>query len=848
MTRSAKRKSAEGESAGPAAAGGADAAAPDEATPLPPAAAPSVHTQGTTAGPTLRNVSASATTSAGTFRIIIRGIQQTDDAGRVIEAEAAADAFERGLSIDVVGVSEPVLRWGSRKQLIALDFDRPDGGPPVDENTLVQFFPMSLPQPLAAWPTHDCGLRVVFANIGEISAMALAGVWSLFAPLGPLVGWQIEAKTDTRHPCGERAGARCGRVTRFTPTAAFVVPGARGESVASDDEIADWLAERGLTPGRHGGEHCPWCGGATATCNACLVIDEQGAHCFRCGRRASWDALVGRVVADDVPTIYEAARACVHFPHQELILRDLRPNIPPELLQPAWTLMLKQAHADHLGDKDDDVKAAWVARIDRAASEMVDVVRSARGEWLDQKTLTVRKVSADRTLKHLPWSQSPIMVDAAANAAPLHGFTNVQPVKPNFVLGPHVTPPRRSVFVRCSAAPNEPPPVNLGLGPPPADAVEAAWETVESKLPGIDRPYVSTLLTAGFVAQRAVATPPLVIVTGRTGSGKTASQHLVAGMLGTKAGLVSLDGDAGDVNRRVGLKLADGCGFIFVDEVGRVKNLYWRLEPVLSANADLTFRAKYANEVETPFTAAVSLLGSTLPASIVKSPELSRRSVGIRLRGVNKDWVLEDDTAATDDPDQAKTKVNFVNARTIPSLRSALDIITASVWWTLRDAGPGVDWRQVCIDVYGALPLSGLDLLDAESDGREDAVRKLYEQFRIAKDDVLSQGTTWRGWLIAKPGAPTRKDATDLLGGLIDYEDRERQGGDIADLERLNLEAVLGFAEPQLVLRIQRRSGEYLIKFIEVGVAKGQGRQRSQFPPAIVPPKPVEDERERVEL
>ena len=777
------------------------------------------------------------------FSIIIRGIQQADHAGLPVTRDTPSAAFEQALAVDVANMVEPVMRWKGRDRLVALDFDRPDGAPPVDENDLIKYFPQSLPQPLFAWPTHDFGLRVIFVETPEGTAMELAGAWYMLAPLGYLVGWSVEVKTDTRHPHGERGGVRCGYVTTFSPSGNLVVPGARGRSVASQEEIDDWLVERGLRLGRHGGEHCPWCGGATATCNPCLIVDERGAHCFRCGRSASWDWLVGRLVAEDRPSVYDAARACVHLPHQELVLGDLRPNVPPELLEPAWAAMLRQAHADHLKLPDMAEREAWDARIKRAASNRIDIVRSSMGEWLDRKTLTVRRVSADRTLKYVPWAMSPVMVDAAANAAPLHGFTGVHPIKPAAVIGPYVEPPIGSIFVRRALLSTDPPPVDLGLGPPLPAQVESAWSAVETRLPGVDRAYTHTLLIVGLVAQRAVGTPPLVIVTGPTGAGKTAVQHLVAGMLGTKAGLISLDGDADDVNRRLGLKLAAGCGFLFVDEVGRVKNLYWKLEPVLSANSDLTFRAKYANEVVTPLVAPISLLGSTLPSSVVRSPELARRAVGIRLRGANKVWLLTGDPLAVTGGGQTKPKVALENARTLDSVRPHLDTITASIWWALHAAGPGGDWRDLCMKSYGAVPLSDLDLLDSDSAGREEAVRQLYEAFRAAKPEDLTTGTTWSGWLPANPGT----NAGDLLGGLIDFEDRERQGGDIADLERLNLEPVLGFPDPQLVLRVQRRSGKFLVKFIEVGVRKGDGRDRAQFPQSV-PPKNPDDQRERVRL
>jgi hypothetical protein len=424
-------------------------------------------------------------------------------------------------------------------------------------------------------------------------------------------------------------------VTPFSPTSNVVVPGSRERSAASDEEVEAWLDDHGLSFGRHETAHCPWCGGATATCNDSVVIDERGVRCHRCQKFASWDHLVGRLIHVDKPSLYEAALAFVHFPHQEHILRDLRPNLPRELLKPAWRTMLLEVHRRTLEAMDADARDALMVVIERAASVQVDIVRSSQGAWLDRGTLKPRKLSADRTLKLLPWACSPIMVDAAQNGGPLAGFATVHPVDISAVIGPYVEPPRGAVFARPAPRGGDLPPVDLGDEPPTPAAVELAWAQVDLRLPQVDRAYVETLLCAQFCAQRATSTPPILIITGPPGGGKTAVQHLVAAMVGTRAGMFEL-GDSKATLRALGLLLSSRHNVTFVDEVGRIWDLYWKIEPLLRANSSIVFEAKYANEETIGVTAPISLLGSTLPASITRSSELGRRSVGIRVRGATK--------------------------------------------------------------------------------------------------------------------------------------------------------------------------------------------------------------------
>ena len=420
------------------------------------------------------------------------------------------------------------------------------------------------------------------------------------------------------------------------------------------------------------------------------------------------------------------------------------------------------------------------------------------------------------------------MVDAANNGGPLAGYVPVDPVDANMVIGPYVEPPPGAITVHRPRAPHDAPPVELSTRAPSDQQEEDAWETVERKLPSIDRGYTKALIATRLYAQRGVGTPPIVVVTGPTGAAKTALQHLAAGMTGTRAGLLGLD-SSDDTLRRLGLLITGGAGIVFADEVGRIKDLYWKLEPLLRANSTITFRAKYANESTVPLRVPISLLGSTLPPCIVRSPEIARRSVGYRLRGAAKNWRVGG--------------MEIADARTDPALRTALDVITSRVWWDLFELGPDGSWRDLCLGRYGAVEIHTLDLIDPNGTGRDEAVRKLYETFRTAKEDDLTNGSTWRGWLVANPKTPPG----EVLGELVDFEaHHEQTKAESAELERLCLEAVLGFPDPTLHLLVRRRSGKWLVKFIEEGVRAGGGQPRSKWPSAQ-PPSPSTP-REKVEL
>ncbi len=229
------------------------------------------------------------------FKLKIRGRTQTDAHAKLIEGPTATDAFDAALALDVSALSEPIISWRDREQAVALDFDRPPEAAPLVDDDVERFISPSAPTPRCAWTTHGGGLRLIFVAVDGVAARTLAGLWLMIARLGPLLGWRLEVKTDTRHPAGLREGVTCGRVFCFAPSAEISLRSDAGS--ATEEEIAAWLAANNLTMGRHGAELCPWSCGQGSGSPPVLVTDH-GIRCFKCGRSASWAKLVGGLDVD----------------------------------------------------------------------------------------------------------------------------------------------------------------------------------------------------------------------------------------------------------------------------------------------------------------------------------------------------------------------------------------------------------------------------------------------------------------------------------------------------------------------------------------------------------------------
>lgn len=756
--------------------------------------------------------------SVGSFGLRMRGLSERDANARLFSG-ASAEAFDAALSVDVSKVTEPILVWDDRERAIALDFDRPANAPPLTDADVERLMPANAPKPYAAWVTHGGGLRVIFVEVAGVSALALACVWLILAPLGVLASWKLEIKTDTRHPKGLRDGSTCGQIFRFAPDAAFSFRADDG--IASDAQVQAWLTARNMQiGGRYDTSFCPWnCGPSSG--NPAVSVHVQGIRCFRCKGHGAWWELLGTGGGVQLET-HNALRAFVHLPHEELVLLARYPLLTSELIEAAYPVLLRGVHADRLAGPN---ARKLEKRIRDASSRRLDIVRGSSTPWLDAETLDARRVTGGKTLKYLPSVFWPPQVEKAENAGPLPGFVSIHPIGAVEVLAPGARPPRDSLFVRRPPAQDDPPPVALSMRPTP-QGVEDAWTVLDAALPGINRGYHVGCLVAMLTAQAAVGTPPMLVVTGLTGSAKTAQLHLAAGAIGSKAVLINL-AQTDDSTRKIGLALEEGAGAILIDELGRVEGLFAKIEPLLSANSQLVFKPLYANERRVLMRAGVILMGSTIPPSVVRSPELARRAVGYRLSGANKVWLVADANGR---------RLDLADARRHPLIREALDTITASVWWTLDDLGPGGDWRRLLLDHFDADELPHLDVEDHDGTHRRSALRALYERFRTARSNELYSGSKWKDWLIADRGTAAGNELAALVD--LDAGDSRRFHAEKSDIERLDLRPILGISAPHLGILINRRNPHVLVKFFETGKLKGRGVAREQLP-ALGPDGPV---------
>jgi len=774
--------------------------------------------------------------AAPEFTVVVRGMRKAKSTGTKIRGAGPADALREALSLKISKLkSEAVIEWTGIERACAIDIDAhdiPESHRLCEHDDLLGYFPEHLPRPLASWVTHGGGLRATFVEDGCFRADALAGVWHLGAPLGRLAGWKTEAITRTRHPAMKRKSESAGPVVWMTPSATFSIPKVGDASIQdepSEDQVHAWLAERGMEIGqRYGHELCPFDPNPSRG-NPSVVVETGGVKCFHCSRSASWGRLLGGGRDSGAAiSLYDAARGLVHLAHQRYVLKDIRPTAPERLIVPAWEAMLLKANGRSPnsgsagGGGKEDVLGGLIR--DAASRYGPDVVRSASGAWLDAKTLEPRHVTS-LTTGDLPWSRKrKFKAEAATNVQPLQGFRPVRPQEPNLVRDPYADNPEGDAIVVVTKPPRQgqPPPVVLGEAPPETATVEEAWQVVEEYFPGIHRGYYSGLVSGTLIAQRAQGFPPEAVVTGRTGTAKTTTPGLAATALGCRISEAQL-ADATTTQRHLGLALDNGPGIVLLDEAQRAEDPFRALGPILKLSGKfMTYEAKYANPKQAPLTSLVLVAGASMPASIACAPEFGRRVAAWRLEDrvpEDGDWMRHGDIS---------------QARSDDRLRAALDTITASIWWSLKQGGPSFDWRTACRTCWGAVNLRELADGGAEDvAARNAAVRALYSAWIAASDGQLASGGHWEhrhDFLDCSPG----KKGNELLGELIDFAAHKGAiKAQIHDLMQTDLGPVLGprvrDAVGAVELLVHDHGTNVGVKFVAKGVRKGQVT-RGDFP------------------
>lgn len=649
-----------------------------------------------------------------------------DEPGKESEI-AVGSTLRSALTNALAGTTGRFLRWGGVGAMACLDVDvRHEAVGWLDESVEGVFRATIGPLPFVAWRSRGGGLHAIYEADAPGTGYGLTAAQkaALAALLTPALATpsiqQIEVIPRTRRPPGPVVWFD----VRYAVANLRARLAGRGEEGAVEPHEVEALLQRmGLERGqRYPHERCPSHDAGPTSGQDPVIVLEDGIHCHRCAgvRGAGWFPWarllrgLGAVASRD--PIVDMAANRVHWPHAALVLEAERPALPEPLRRLAYRALLTVLHDAEVADAAFKPSLAFVR---------------GHGGWLWAGDLAPTAEADRASLRMLPWcGGDPARVWRAVEPGHLDGYT---PIVPTRILADRPTLIEGRLFVPAPAPGDAP--LEGGVHDV-VDARTAMLCALEGWTPAHQTAFEVGLIAVAR-AQLAVGAPPVLVVTGPTGSGKGLIANLIRGVCGGPPRDLNFDSPE-ELNRSLGEGFAAGAALLFGDEVGKIGSFWQVSSPLLRLGASYSFRALYRGNVSVPATAAIYLAGSELPTGITTMAEFARRAVLVRLP-----WVPErlaqtwgDALRSTFEVDAPGELRRSTKGRRFAEswLRWARDTVCSAV-----DLG---SW----VDAGVALGATRIDLSD-DADDLADAVRALYAVWTSPRASAAFGTGRRSGWL-----------------------------------------------------------------------------------------------------
>lgn len=482
----------------------------------------------------------------GPFQVFVREIAQPVKFAETFADMEPGEALRAAFEGTKTG-TEPLLEWSDKNLLCCLDIDYhnwPNAKRP-SHRELKAIVSRLKPQPFCWHPSHRGGAKLYYSARPGYTGEELAAIGG--------ISWQKQdprATFDlikaTRHPCyirtRDKAKAPLENPEQISYCYGAGDPAEIRRLLAAEmdaTETAAFLAEKGWSIGQtlpH--SVCPIdAGNSSDESKNSVFIGETGVFCHRCSGRGlgaggsgfmPYTALAG----GNDPRLAVMVKGFCHYEHAAVILTNLFPGVPSQVLEIVYRVMLKIVHTP-----DDP-------RIPLALSSGRGFVRG-RGLWVTADGTSTLSQGLKEYIRSLPAVLTPgengFGLNVAKYAAFLnsgsleqYGYSDITFIRGVRVHGQHM-PGRegenvrtiiRSEFRHCSPAY-----VPASKRMPSKEA----WELLDDTYPGIDQNYVRLLIASKGASEGRLAQCPFLMITGPAGSGKSTTPHIAAGICGDKA-------------------------------------------------------------------------------------------------------------------------------------------------------------------------------------------------------------------------------------------------------------------------------------------------------------------------
>jgi hypothetical protein len=421
----------------------------------------------------------------------------------------------------------PYIYWRDKDTLAAVDMDV---STPIDR--IERILDHLNPVPSYAWLTHGGGLRLMYTPERDFTASEVASIAILNLAATQTYD-ALELKYGTRHPLYLKDNLRCGPVLKLTQKLNdTAVSRWYRQYNATDKEALEYLANKGLELGkRYDHTHCPIAPSTSGRGNP-VCVNDTGIFCFVCQAHGiqngfvPYAALMG---GSSGTLLLKCVEKFTHYEHARFIIEN-KFGVSGEVGRLAYTAAMKLYHgtdariamANTAGKNLIRFNRRWTNTNGEAYKEVAPILETLPVSWkptpsglkLDKSVVTILQQNFDLSDYGYP-HLTPII------GCMIHG-QHIQSVKTNEI--PIIL--QTETLARDNMLKYRPRYLRHHM------PIEDAWKYVEDVFPGVSRNLIYLLIAAKGCMEAAVAMPPMIFITGPTGTSKSGSVLLAASICG----------------------------------------------------------------------------------------------------------------------------------------------------------------------------------------------------------------------------------------------------------------------------------------------------------------------------
>ena len=647
-------------------------------------------------------------------------------------------SFAEALAATDLDYVEPIITWNGCSAIAALDLDAKEG---YEWDHAKLLLLDTVPTPAYSWVTKSGGLRLIYERSGIFSAEHVAAT-ALIA-LRQTPHKSLEVKSDTRHPSYAASdGSHCGSILRreqeFNPghlrrwLSMYTV---------TDNEVAQYLEDKGMEPGGLY-EHvfCP-VDREYVSHGKPVTVNDNGIYCFSCNARGvhggsskpgffPFSFLCGSRTDN---LLHKCMEAGTHWEHARFVV-EAKLGLTgryARLIYEAGVLLCnpdtKRLHkimtsGANLIRMGDLWGSMWTnCNGERYSKDIKPILASLPVVCNGPKGQPDRALIAEleQSFDHSK-----------------HGYPPITPIYGMRIIPPN--PQELTAVIQPRALSDDSMIAFRGKYIPFWERPATYWEALELVFPGVNRNFLKLLIAARGIVEGAISMPPMLMVTGVTGAGKSLTVFLAASICGDVNTEIVWTNNTDRLRQAV--MDAPGQLCTLNEVMKEAKGAASAMDFLLNLTPDSKSHRMYDGPTRMGRLPVMVLTDTEIAPAVKADAQLGRRLVHVNLTGA-VDWEPSLKAAGVRHPSDYR-----ISSEQAARLCNCIVSEVMDQFWP-RDGG--IDGAKSFHDIAKELGFNRLCESDEARESKE-ALKRLFETVCAAPEANGEAFVSGRGWKIVK--------------------------------------------------------------------------------------------------